>query len=117
MLIPLVIHHTTNERHVHPLTSPSIRLHTHDWGPFLQADLRENSLNLVVFSPDDVRMNPLRLTVDVYSTLGRVALRYFPVIASWSVGVVGFVFLRAWKMWQKLGEPIHHDCFSLVIAR
>lgn len=106
-LPPLLEHRSTvptlhsPEAHYYPLlTFPArhILLHTHVSGPFIAPP--SAGLDLVFYTSGDAgcALNKLQITLDWWSTLGRVGTRYASSAGAWAVGVVAVV------VWDALSQ-------------
>ncbi|KAG9049980.1 GPI inositol deacylase [Tulasnella sp. UAMH 9824] len=104
-LIPPLLHHLSSgpESHFHAVRpNQPFLLHGHATGPFVFASPSGHSgLHLRLYaSPESCPVQSLRITVDWWSTLGRIALRYWTVVVVWGAGVVAAGFSYALWQWE-----------------
>lgn len=104
LLEPLIIHTSgASETHYHrllPTSAPNFRpalLHTHSSAPYISTNYR-HGVNLTLLTSSESKgcaVDRLELTIDWWATLGRWGHRYWPAVATWSVGIVAFVVWNA----------------------
>ncbi|KIO23662.1 hypothetical protein M407DRAFT_9313 [Tulasnella calospora MUT 4182] len=104
LISPLLQHLSSGpESHFHAVrSSQPFFLHGHATGPFVLASpSSQPGLHLRLYAtPESCTVQSLRITVDWWSTLGRVALRYWSVVVVWGVGVVSAGFSYALWQWE-----------------
>ncbi|KAG1891025.1 PGAP1-like protein-domain-containing protein [Suillus subluteus] len=103
LLPPLLVHEShPAETHYYRLEhGTSVALHTHASAPYIPLSRFSPSYSseLWIYSAgtgcEDV--NEFTLTIDWWTTIGRVATRYPTTLISWCVGVVALLMFQAWR--------------------
>ncbi|KAG8923767.1 GPI inositol deacylase [Tulasnella sp. 417] len=121
-LIPPLLQHLSSgpESHFHAVRpNQPFLLHGHAKGPFVSTSPSSHSgLRLRLYaSPESCPVQSLRISVDWWSTLGRVALRYWTVVVVWGVGVVAAGFSYALWQWENnLPLPSPKAVYSKIFS-
>ncbi|KAG8955175.1 GPI inositol deacylase [Tulasnella sp. 424] len=122
-LIPPLLQHLSSspESHFHALRpGQHFLLHGHASGPFLHATPSSyHGLHLRLYSSQEsCPVQSLRITVDWWSTLGRIALRYWSMVEVWGVGVVAAGFSYALWQWENhLPLPDPKEVYAKIFSR
>ena len=100
MLPPLLVQATPVESHyyrIHPSTSSPYRkvlLHSHSPAPYIHTSSSGKGLNLTLHTsgePETCYPESITITIDWWTSIGRWGHRYWPVLATWSIGIVSLV--------------------------
>ncbi|KAF9782201.1 PGAP1-like protein-domain-containing protein [Thelephora terrestris] len=110
LLPPLLAHKTPAESHyhrIHPSTSPPYRpilLHSHSSAPYIHTSFPDRGLNLTLHTsgePETCYPESIAITIDWWMSIGRWGYRYWPVLATWSIGIASLV------IWQGLRAAVY----------
>ncbi|KAI0031040.1 PGAP1-like protein-domain-containing protein [Vararia minispora EC-137] len=106
--VPPLLAHTsqyTNESYFHPLSIPQpARLHSHTSGPFLPPAPPGLNVTLYASSEPVCDLRALEIRVDIGTSIGRIAARYWMAVPAWGAGVAGYLLYGAWRA-SEAGSP------------
>ncbi|KAG2037278.1 PGAP1-domain-containing protein [Suillus americanus] len=123
LLPPLLVHKShPAETHYYRLEHGTpVALHTHASAPYIPLSRFSPSYSseLWIYSAgtDCEDVNEFTLTIDWWTTIGRVATRYPTTLISWGVGVVALLMFRAWRESGKGAMPSVSQSLVAFICR
>lgn len=103
LLPPLLMHRShPAETHYYRLEhETSVALHTHASAPYIPISrlslTYSSELWIYSIGTDCEDVNEFIMTVDWWTSIGRIATRYPTTLISWGVGVVALLMFRAWR--------------------
>jgi len=112
LLPPLLVQTAPVESHyhrIHPSTSSPYRqvlLHSHSSAPYIHTSSPAKGLNLTLHTsgePETCYPESITITVDWWTSIGRWGYRYWPVLATWSIGIVSLI------IWQGLRVVVNEN--------